>query len=226
MRLGLAIGTTLTIVAGTALAQAVNSTAPAASESTKAATLKLVSVNGDTFDLLKLRQPLVLLVAGTDSASGAAAEVVRKVMAEGKEPAMYFAVVEAGLGKATRAAEKWRPGYVILSDSGRKMRQWLLTHASAKMLSPKANVPFAVFVDTAGKVSKAETSVTAARVKAGVMALAEKEETMTVIDPVCGMTIDRKSAAATYEYQGKTYYFCSTACKDRFAKDPQKYLSK
>ncbi len=44
------------------------------------------------------------------------------------------------------------------------------------------------------------------------------------IDPVCKMQVDEKQAAATYQYQGKTYYFCSPGCKDDFEKDPQKYL--
>ena len=43
-------------------------------------------------------------------------------------------------------------------------------------------------------------------------------------DPVCGMRVDAKSAAATYEYQGKTYYFCSKGCKEDFAKQPEKYI--
>ena len=44
------------------------------------------------------------------------------------------------------------------------------------------------------------------------------------IDPVCGMEVDPKSAAATYEYQGKAYYFCAPGCKAAFEKDPEKYL--
>jgi YHS domain-containing protein len=44
------------------------------------------------------------------------------------------------------------------------------------------------------------------------------------IDPVCGMQVDEKSAAATYEYQGTTYYFCAPGCKAAFAKEPEKYL--
>lgn len=44
------------------------------------------------------------------------------------------------------------------------------------------------------------------------------------IDPVCGMHVDEKSAAATYEYKGKTYYFCSPGCKTAFAKELEKYL--
>lgn len=45
------------------------------------------------------------------------------------------------------------------------------------------------------------------------------------IDPVCGMQVDEKSAAATYEYQGKTYYFCAPGCKTAFEKEPEKYLN-
>lgn len=43
-------------------------------------------------------------------------------------------------------------------------------------------------------------------------------------DPVCGMEVDEKKAAATSEYKGKTYYFCARGCKVAFDKDPEKYL--
>jgi len=39
-------------------------------------------------------------------------------------------------------------------------------------------------------------------------------------DPVCGMRVDTADAAATAEYEGKTYYFCSQACHDAFLGDP------
>jgi YHS domain-containing protein len=47
-----------------------------------------------------------------------------------------------------------------------------------------------------------------------------------VIDPVCEMEIDPKTAAGKSEYQGKTYYFCSLGCKKAFDKEPQKYAEK
>ena len=43
-------------------------------------------------------------------------------------------------------------------------------------------------------------------------------------DPVCGMDVDEKTAAATAEYQGKTYYFCAPGCKKAFEKEPEKYI--
>ena len=44
-------------------------------------------------------------------------------------------------------------------------------------------------------------------------------------DPVCGMVVDEKTAAASAGYQGKTYYFCASACKATFQKDPGKYVT-
>lgn len=47
---------------------------------------------------------------------------------------------------------------------------------------------------------------------------------MKVIDPVCNMTIEDENAAGVSEYNGKTYYFCSTHCKGKFDKDPEAYV--
>ena len=44
------------------------------------------------------------------------------------------------------------------------------------------------------------------------------------IDPVCKMDVDEKKAAATYEYEGKMYYFCAEGCRENFSKDPEKFL--
>src|SRR6476659_3244413 len=44
-----------------------------------------------------------------------------------------------------------------------------------------------------------------------------------VIDPVCGMRIEAGDAAATAEYEGQTYYFCSEGCRQLFASNPSVY---
>jgi YHS domain-containing protein len=50
------------------------------------------------------------------------------------------------------------------------------------------------------------------------------EQTMqSVIDPVCGMTIDPQTAAAHTRYEGRDYYFCSTECEREFSLNPAKY---
>ena len=44
-------------------------------------------------------------------------------------------------------------------------------------------------------------------------------------DPVCGMTVSPETAAETYEYKERIYYFCAVGCKVAFEKDPERYLS-
>jgi YHS domain-containing protein len=51
-----------------------------------------------------------------------------------------------------------------------------------------------------------------------------KEVKKMAIDPVCKMEVDEEQAAAQYEYKGKKYYFCAVGCKERFAKDPEKFI--
>lgn len=44
------------------------------------------------------------------------------------------------------------------------------------------------------------------------------------VDPVCGMTVQPDRAAGSYDYRGKTYYFCATRCLEKFRDDPEYYL--
>ncbi len=44
-----------------------------------------------------------------------------------------------------------------------------------------------------------------------------------VKDPVCGMEIDPRKAAATYNHHGTTFYFCSPSCRESFEKEPARY---
>ena len=39
-----------------------------------------------------------------------------------------------------------------------------------------------------------------------------------VIDPVCGMTLERGAARNSLEVEGQTYWFCCPGCQDEFAK--------
>jgi len=51
----------------------------------------------------------------------------------------------------------------------------------------------------------------------------DMSEKTTVIDPVCGMTVDTASAEYRSFHDGKAYYFCSAGCKASFDKDPAKF---
>lgn len=42
-------------------------------------------------------------------------------------------------------------------------------------------------------------------------------------DPICGMQVDEAGAAGKSEHAGRTYYFCSAGCKQKFDSDPEKY---
>ena len=44
-----------------------------------------------------------------------------------------------------------------------------------------------------------------------------------VVDPVCGMRINRADAEATAEYEGRTYYFCIEQCRQKFLSQPEHY---
>jgi len=47
----------------------------------------------------------------------------------------------------------------------------------------------------------------------------------TVKDPVCGMTVDPRTAKHRHSHEGTTYYFCNPRCREKFVADPTKYLS-
>ena len=48
----------------------------------------------------------------------------------------------------------------------------------------------------------------------------------TAIDPICQMKVDNDNPpGGSSEYQGTTYYFCSTGCKEVFEQDPESQLS-
>ena len=47
---------------------------------------------------------------------------------------------------------------------------------------------------------------------------------MQVTDPVCGMNVEPGAAAGSFEYEGKTYYFCSQSCLQRFQAEPTKFI--
>ena len=51
------------------------------------------------------------------------------------------------------------------------------------------------------------------------------EESPTVTDPVCGMSVDPATAAASVEHEGHTYHFCGKGCAKSFSADPGRYTN-
>jgi putative ABC transport system ATP-binding protein len=52
-----------------------------------------------------------------------------------------------------------------------------------------------------------------------------KEMVTMATDPVCGMTVERETAAATLDFDGITYYFCAKGCRDEFLASPHQFLN-
>jgi Cu+-exporting ATPase len=46
----------------------------------------------------------------------------------------------------------------------------------------------------------------------------------TVIDPVCGMSVNLAKAAGSVTYDGQVYHFCSKRCVDKFTANPSQFL--
>lgn len=44
------------------------------------------------------------------------------------------------------------------------------------------------------------------------------------IDPACRMVLIEEKAAERIEFGGKDYFFCSTGCRERFERDPERFL--
>ncbi len=53
----------------------------------------------------------------------------------------------------------------------------------------------------------------------------KRESSHTVLDPVCGMEINREDAVGSYVHEGKEYFFCNPSCLENFRADPNQYLS-
>ena len=47
----------------------------------------------------------------------------------------------------------------------------------------------------------------------------------TATDPVCGMTVNKRTAEYRSFHGEDAYYFCSAGCKQAFDKDPAKYIA-
>jgi xanthine dehydrogenase accessory factor len=48
---------------------------------------------------------------------------------------------------------------------------------------------------------------------------------IVLVDPVCGMTVDRKDARHLAEYGGVVYAFCQMVCRTRFIHDPASFVA-
>jgi xanthine dehydrogenase accessory factor len=59
----------------------------------------------------------------------------------------------------------------------------------------------------------------------GHAVLAVAPDDIVLLDPVCGMTVDRDHARHLAEHDGVVYAFCSLGCRTRFVKEPTAYVA-
>jgi uncharacterized protein len=52
-----------------------------------------------------------------------------------------------------------------------------------------------------------------------------EETTDMALDPVCGMTVDPATAAATRRYDDRNWFFCNPGCAEAFDADPDRYVA-
>ena len=61
---------------------------------------------------------------------------------------------------------------------------------------------------------------------AGKIVTSSAMTTKLAVDPICGMTVNADRTSQVVEFNGVTYFFCCSGCRDTFAKDPIAHVSK
>jgi Cu+-exporting ATPase len=130
---------------------------------------------------------------------------------------IYFSATCPDCREAKRQFDEWGISYdardIADPEVGRE-----LSEKSGSRTTPTIIIGDHVFTGYA----RNHTEIVKAVKEAGLLVAGEEPETS--IDPVCGMTVDPEQAVTTADYEGKTYYFCSVGCRDKFVGDPEKYL--
>jgi YHS domain-containing protein/peroxiredoxin len=196
---------------GCGTAKAGASSCCSTSASADPADVVLVSLDGDTFRMADQQgHPVALVCLKTEPDNDAAALAAQKAH-EGMPDYALFGIACGDPETAAGFAERLELDYPVLLDPGCGLMKSLGVEAC----------PAAVFISSGGKVVRVEDEIREETMSEGMQAASGQDE---FVDPVCKMTVTKESAAATYEHEGKTYYFCNVGCKERFAKDPGRYL--
>jgi YHS domain-containing protein len=56
------------------------------------------------------------------------------------------------------------------------------------------------------------------------MIMTRPESVKSVIDPVCGMSVNPETTKIIATIEGEHYYFCAEGCRKAFVENPKKFL--
>ena len=195
-------------------------------------------------DLLVVgRSPMVHLLAELASSLGWQARVsdlpVLRADEIGERTLVVVATQGHGDEEALELAARARPAFLGLVASQKRgvaILEYLAERGVPKELLDRVSTPVGVDL---GHTSHREIAVSVLaelvrRRAAGEFAVTSEGtatapvETVTAIDPVCGMTVTVDASgwsAHMHAHDGTTYHFCCVGCRDHFAIDPQRYLT-
>lgn len=175
---------------------------------------KLLSLSGDTVDLAEeiKKGPRVLFTFAPDSLGKEVVLALQQAARESGDTAVTLLGVVCGpRQKAVEMKEELGLDFPLVLDQG----------CVGSAVLELAVCPGATFVDRQGQVVGRAYLFLPEVLAQGFAAIrgAQKQT-----DPVCGKQVAPQTAVGRYKYKGKTYYFCSKACRAAFAKHPEKYL--
>jgi len=83
----------------------------------------------------------------------------------------------------------------------------------------------AEFVARPGPATMAGSVAADAAAASGAGEAGATVDDIVLLDPVCGMTVDRAHARHLAEHEGVVYAFCSMGCRTAFIKEPGAYVT-
>jgi xanthine dehydrogenase accessory factor len=123
-------------------------------------------------------------------------------------------------------------GLVASAKRGRVVREFLAEQGVDEDKLARVHVPIGIDLGHTGHREIAVSILAdlvkrraAGELKPLTRARTPMIEPESVLDLVCGMTVDAIPANRPFEYQGTTYYFCAPGCRKAFEKDPDSFIT-
>lgn len=220
------LATTLMVVAfvtelvwaqGSCCQQGSNHMNMGSNSNTNSLEISFTTIKGDTYSWAKSigNEPMVIFRMDRDRSFDSRAALVNKTRSSVPESSIAFiGLMSDTSAKSLAHIKKLKLNFPVVLDPDNKL--------IAKFgLNEKS--PALIFLNSDGEVVQTFSDVNKDVLAQGI---AEAIAPVQAVDPVCQMPVNKKTATETYEYQGKTYYFCSTNCKKLFEETPAKYLNK